>query len=143
MSGLQRKKKPKGRKCSICDTHGHNARTCPNKNKPIVESSVKTISKKKLKDKELGRKILAEKAVVEDRIEVEGLVPRKNYWLVNKDRQKIAGKILQVKKNGDILWKDIFGATQATNQKRLIDQGYSYIEDLEVEMLDWNILGRK
>lgn len=142
-----REKKKKQRKCSICNTFGHNARGCPNKNKPIEETlNIDTVSissaARKRKEKQLGRQILEEQNKKVERVEVDGQIPKRGLWLVNTEKQKVAGKISKVKRDGTVLWKDCLGAIIPTNQNTLIEQGYSYIEELEVEMLSWKIVGR-
>jgi hypothetical protein len=133
--------KPKGRKCSICNTFGHYASTCPNKDKPVIEAP-SSFSAAKQKKKELGHQLLKEKNKKVDRVEVDGLTPQKGLWLVNFKRKKIAGKIVQVKRNGSVVWKCALGALNTTPQERLIEMEYSYIQDLEPEMLNWKIIGR-
>jgi hypothetical protein len=127
------------RKCSICFTRGHNSRTCPNKNKPVAQST-STFSRRKEKEKELGHKLLAEKRKKVEREEIDGLVPTAGLWVVHHKRKKIAGKIVKVKRNGDIIWRSAGGASVTTAQETLIDEGYSYITDLEPEMLRWRII---
>ena len=138
--------KPKKRKCSICSTYGHDARNCPSKNKPIEEvlgiESISSLPRAKKKEKELGYQILEEAKKKVDRVEVDGLMPQKGLWLVNFKRQKIAGKIVQVKRSGGVIWKDCLGALITTPQETLIEKEYSYLTELEPEMLSWKIIGR-
>jgi hypothetical protein len=134
----------KKRKCSICNTLGHNARTCPEKDKPIEQSlNVKptsTLSEAKKKEKELGHSILAAQKKKVEREEINGLTPQKGLWVINSTSRKIAGKIVKVKRNGDIVWKSSSGASIVTNQQKIREEGYSYLTDLEPEMLKWKII---
>jgi len=137
-------KKKRQRKCSICSTLGHNAATCPDKNKTIEEiiGTKSSLSRAAKKEKELGHQILKDKKKKVERIEIDGLIPQKDMWLVNLKRKKIAGKICKVKRNGDIVWRSVLSATVITPQEKMIENGYSYLKDLEVEMLGWEIVGR-
>lgn len=136
-----RAKKKRQVTCSVCNTVGHNARGCPSKNQPIIETKAETsFSKAKAKQKELGHKILAEKKKKVEREEIDGLAPQKGLWIVHHLRKKIAGKISKVKRNGEVVWKSALGAIISTDQQKLIKEGYSYIKDLEPEMLRWKII---
>jgi len=131
----------KKRRCGICGGIGHNARSCSEKDKPlVVAQSVSTQSRAKKKEKELGHKLLAEKNKKVDREEIDGLIPAKGLWIVHHPRKKIAGKIVKVKKNGDVVWRSALGASITTPQNSFKEEGYSYLIDLEPEMLLWKIV---
>lgn len=133
------KGKAKGkRKCSLCEQPGHNVRNCPSK--PKKPEPVKPKKAGRKTDKEIGRAILAKEGKKEARQEIAGLKPKTGLWIINVERKKIAGRITQVKRNGDIVRKTAHGATIATPQKLLKEEGYSYVEQLEVEMLIWRIM---
>jgi len=107
-----------GRRCSVCGEYGHNKATC----------------------KQFGREVLAEQTQKVDRIEVNGIVPQKGLWILSEIKKKIAGKIVQVKRDGRIVWKGINGICVTQQQEEIINNNYIYSE-LEPEMLLWNVVG--
>lgn len=137
-STKKKTKKRKPKTCSRCGRIGHTAPRCSSELNPDVEIDTKPINK----DRELGHKLLEKQTETVEREEIDGLVPATGLWIINHTRQKIAGKILYVKKDGRVVWKSALGATTATQQNIFKQEGYSYCKDLEPEMLSWNIIGR-
>lgn len=131
------------RKCGVCGKKGHNARTCPRNKKvelePINVQPVISFSDAQAKKKEQAHKILKEQNQKVERQEIDGLIPVAGLWIVNIKRKRIAGKITQVKRNGEVTYHTALGASVSTAQERLKEAGYSYIQDLEPEMLRWRV----
>ena len=133
------------RKCSVCHKPGHNSQTCPKRLKksinsePINVQPVISFSDAQTKKKEQAHKILKEQNKKVERQEIDGLLPATGLWIVNIKRQRIAGKITQVKRNGEVTYHTALGASVSTPQERLKEAGYSYIQDLEPEMLRWRV----
>jgi hypothetical protein len=133
-----RAKKRKPKTCSQCGRTGHTRQTCKTELNPGIEIDTSAINK----DRELGHKLLKESKQKVEREEIDGLVPATGLWIVNHSRKKIAGKICYVKRTGEVVWKSALGATTATPQEVFKKEEYSYLENLEPEMLSWNIVGR-
>ncbi len=66
----------------------------------------------------------------------ESLEPRKGLWVVSTTRKRIAGKILQVKSGGEVLYENMFGAHMESPPQKILDSGYAFVE-LEPRMLLW------
>jgi len=115
------------RACGNCGLPGHNRATCASESSEYRET---------LKDQ--GRRILASERRAVDSVDVQGVTPRKGLWLLNTLRNRIAGQILDVKTNGQILWEDFAGVQVETEQNRLIDSGYQYADDIPVG--EWQCL---
>lgn len=108
-----------GRACSACGQPGHNARTCKTKGRSLLEQS--QARQPKLKD-------------------AAGTLPAKGLWIINPDRQQVAGKIIQVKRQGIVLWLNPLGAHVASTQETILNSGYVYAE-LEPRHLLWEATG--
>ncbi len=66
----------------------------------------------------------------------EVLAPRKGLWVVSVSRKRIAGKILQVKDGGAVLYENMFGAHMESPPEKIRDSGYQFV-DLTPQMLLW------
>lgn len=131
------------RKCGVCGKKGHNARTCPRNKKvelePIDVQPVISFSDAQAKKKEQAHKLLQQQNQKVERQEIDGLLPAAGLWIINYKTKRIAGKITQVKRNGDVTYHTSLGASVSTKQEDLKKYGYSYIQDLEPEMLRWRV----
>ena len=120
------------RKCGNCGKEGHYRVSCgkqPNETK-LPHSSLK----------DQGRQILAEQRKKVDRVEDEtGNIPRKGLWVISQGRNKVYGKIQYVKRNGTVVWQDVYGAFIETDQHKLLDNECSFVE-LESTMLKWEVV---
>ena len=89
-----KKEKSQGtRKCSRCEQVGHQKRTCQTDLDSIPE----------------GHRLRLEQRQGIRVPDKEGTNPRKSMWIVSRSRKKVAGKIVQVKKDGTVVWEDILG----------------------------------
>lgn len=126
------------RKCTNCQVAGHYAKCCPQTKKEESPKEVEVHERKTLK--EIGREILAkekDKTIQEREADLLGTIPEKGKWIVQPKKKIVRGKILNIKKNGNILYMDRFGAYIETAQKIFINEKYCYV-DLEPQMLDWS-----
>lgn len=93
--------------CSNCGVEGHNIRGC----------------------KSLGRQIIQQENQKIDRIPDDlGTIPKAGLWLINPGRKRIAGKISQVKKNGDIVWNDVYGTVIESTPETIKEGNYLFLE---------------
>jgi len=105
------------RVCGSCKKPGHNQRTC----------------------KQLGRQILEQENQKVDRQPDElGNIPKAGLWLISLERKKIAGKISQVKGNGMVLWKGIYGELNEHSTEAIKESKYLFLE-LEPEHLNFKV----
>jgi len=116
------------RKCSVCNKIGHNARTCPNKNK--TQENIP-----------MGHQILQEQKKKIQRKDIDGIIPKKGMWLINPKTKKVAGKISYINKKGEIVWEDSLGTFITSSHETISNSGYKYVDIIEPSMLRWNIVG--
>ena len=128
------------RVCSICRTSGHNKQTCKSEiAKQHLEDFEKEQSKRKTLS-EVGREIIAQENKVVDREPDDlGTLPQKGLWIVSLDRKRIAGKISQVKKDGTILWVDIYNCLIESSPQTIKKANYKFVE-LEPYHLSYEII---
>ena len=100
--------------CKNCGQSGHNRATC-------------RAGKEELPEK---YKILQESRAKVERVEINGNIPQKGLWLVNPTTNRVAGKILFVKRKGQIVWSDFMAAQVESEQSTFIQSGYEYRNDL-------------
>jgi len=141
------------RVCSICQKPNHNAATCgkPPKVKPVPNGTRKCgrcnqtghdIRRCSVNLEEIpeGHRLLLEQKQKVDRIpDKNGVEPHKGLWVVSYSRKKIAGKIIQVKKTGEIVWENMRGAYITSQPSTFKDSDYVYC-DLEPNMLKWEVI---
>ena len=126
--------------CKNCGKDGHYAKTCSNNDLSTLEPE-KVETGRSLR--EIGQKILKqENTVVERAPDALGTVPAKGLWLVNLDRKRIAGKISQVKKTGEILWIDHWNCLIESSPETIKAGGYLFI-DLEPKHLSFEVTSLK
>lgn len=65
--------------------------------------------------------------------------PVLNKWIINPDKQVLAGKIREVRKDNTILWEDSAKTLIESKVETFINENYQCVE-LEPEMLRWKIL---
>lgn len=111
------------RHCRKCNLSGHNSATC--KYVPC-ESQPKSL-------KEIGREILQQDSIKAPRIEIDGLTPRRGLFIINATKKRCAGKILRIKKNGNVLWQTFHGVIVESKQSVLIAEHYKYSVDIPKE----------
>src|SRR3990167_7842922 len=105
------------RVCSNCKKPGHNVRRC----------------------RELGRQIIQEQNQKIDREPDQfGNLPKAGLWIISVERKKIAGKISQIKKNSNVLWKGVYGDLHEHSVEFLKNNRYCFLE-LEPEHLIFDI----
>lgn len=102
------------RQCRKCGNCGHNIRTCKNQAEYVPE-------KYRILQEIKGPKV--------DRIPVDGVIPQKGLWMVNPERNRVAGRIMYVKRNGCIVWHDFEGIFVESKQKDIVDSGYKYLSE--------------
>ena len=125
------------RKCGNCGKPGHYTPRCTENNNVSapVEEKEKTVY-------DVGREILQKQNQVVDRVPDDyGTIPKTGLWLINLERKRIAGKISQVKKNGDILWCDVYGGFVESTPQTIKDGGYLYLE-LETPHLMFEVVSK-
>lgn len=77
--------------------------------------------------KQRGRALLeAEQVNARNDATLSGVRPRKGLWLVHPGRNKLYGKILRVRRNGDVVWWGRGGVPVTTHSETLINGGYEY-----------------
>lgn len=103
------------RQCGNCGQTGHNVRTCKKQRQEDYLSS-------------LPQEV--------DREAINGVKPKRGLWIVNPERQRIAGKILYVRKSGQVVYENKLGAHVESEQDTIERSGYQYVE-LEPKMLAW------
>jgi hypothetical protein len=54
--------------------------------------------------------------------------PAKGLWVVHRGRGRTYGRIIEVRRDGTVVWEGTFGAKVPTRPKQLIDGGYEYSE---------------
>src|SRR3990167_6685990 len=112
--------------CKNCGKDGHYSKTCRNNILSTLEPE-KVDTGRSLR--EIGQKIIDQENAVVERIPDDlGTVPAKGLWLVNLDRKRVAGKISQVKRDGTILWCDVWGCLIESEPKTIQAGGYKYLE---------------
>lgn len=112
--------------CKRCGQNGHYQKCCPNNDLSTLNLE-KVDTGKSIRD--IGRAILEKENAVVERVPDDlGTVPQKGLWLVNVDRKRVAGKISQVKKTGEILWSDCYSALIESDPKMILAAGYRYLE---------------
>lgn len=122
--------------CKKCKLSGHNSATC----KATAQTTNEESSGRSLK--EIGRAILEkEEQKVPREPDLVGTIPEKGLWLINPVRKRIAGKISQIKKNGDILWIDAYGCFIETPPETIKEGGYLYL-DLEAPHLLFEVTNK-
>jgi len=78
------------------------------------------------KDKEVGRKLRADKRRKQEVKEIGGVLPARGMWLVNPKTRRVAGRILRVRKNGKIVVLSLYGSHVEHDQDAIINNGYQY-----------------
>lgn len=125
--------------CKNCGRAGHYAKTCTN-------NDLSTLPPEKVETgrslREIGQKIIEQENAVVERVPDDfGTIPAAGLWLVNFARRRVAGKISQVKKTGEILWVDCWGCSVESDPKTIQDGGYKYVQ-LEAPYLMFEITAK-
>jgi len=94
------------KKCSICRKQGHNARGCVTKQREEIQ-----------KAKEAP-----------ERLEIDGIVPKKGLWIFHDKKHIVVGKIRKVTPFGEIHYTDALGTQVVTKQEAFLKGGYTYSE---------------
>ena len=138
------------RHCALCGQNGHNVRTCKNRKEstaaviivpvsqvsssgiPAVEAEAQDLmppSESEQEDPASSTFPFGEEQIIFSK-------PRKGLWLVSQSRKRIAGKILQVKSDGKILYENTLGCYCETDLGKTIEADYQIV-DLQPTMLSW------
>jgi hypothetical protein len=106
----------KTRNCSRCGKPGHRKSTC-------VE--IEREEAKKAKEEP-------------DRLEIDGVVPKKGLWVLHEKKEIIVGKIRKITPTGEIHYTNPGGCQIFSKQENFLKGGYTY-RDLEPEHLKWKM----
>lgn len=118
------------RKCGICGKSGHNARTCKHKRgqeEIPARHQILFDSQKKKNRRDL---------------EINGIVPKRGLWLINRNKRKIAGKVKFVRKSGIIVWEDGGGMLVDSTHDTIVSSGYEFSYNKPVDE-GWKIIGKE
>lgn len=121
--------KKKQRTCKKCGGIGHDSRNC-------TSDFVK-------EDEEIpiGHQILQQQKEKVDRIPINNIVPQKGMWIVNVEKQRVAGRISYVKRTGEIVWEDCYMTLIESDPKVFVENGYEYACTIDPIMLRWSVVG--
>ena len=103
-------------KCGKCQQPGHNARSCVTKEREAI---------KKPKGKP-------------ERLEIEGVIPKKGLWIIHEEKSIVVGKIRKIAVSGKIHYTAVSGAQVKTAQEDFLKGGYTYTE-IEPSHLKWKL----
>lgn len=104
------------RTCGICHKVGHDSRNCTSKQREEIQ---------KAKEEP-------------ERLEIEGVIPKKGLWIFHEKKKIVVGKIRKVSPFGDIHYTDPGGAQVETKQEAFLKGGYTYSE-FEPYHFKWKI----
>lgn len=90
---------------------------------------------KKLSEK--GRALRAQaRANARNDATLDGVRPKKGLWLIHRERGRVYGRIIRVKRDGTVVLRALLNGIECETKHRpitLINGGYSYVEHAHQE----------
>ncbi len=85
-----------------------------------------------------GLELLAEqKRDLRGETVIDGVKPRRGWWVIHRTRRRVYGVILEVRRSGHVQLLGPNGAKPVIAGRTLVDGGYSYISHAQRVGIEW------